>query len=110
MATLIIPQEDAATLGKYVYTVDLDGVDYQIDTYYNDREDSWYFNLLDTEGTILRAGVKIVSNFLLLRLMVTEPRPAGELLCINTIPGAEDPTIEDFGVDAVMAYEQEVTS
>ena len=101
--------EDAQTLGNFYYTVSLDGVNYQLVFKYNGREDFWYFDILDTEDNPIRSGIKVVSNWPLLRLMKNEPRPPGELMGIDTRDIALDPHLEEFGVEVVFGYIEEGT-
>ena len=110
MAFRIIPLEEAATDGNLTFTADLDGVDYQFHFYYNDREGFWYFDFLDLAGNQLRSGVKVVANYPLLALMPKHgdvQRPMGELVCVNTMQGCKDPTLDDFGFSARFGYRQE---
>jgi len=107
MATLIIPLEDAADLGNFSITVDLDGVDYQFDFAYNGREDAWYFDLLDVVGNYLRSGVKVVANWPLLWRYVSEDRPAGEIVSLDTRDTPLDPALADLGLNVLFGYEQE---
>ncbi|GAH17648.1 unnamed protein product, partial [marine sediment metagenome] len=76
MPVTIIPILDAGTVGAFSFTVDLEGVDFQFDFQYNDRESAWYFDLLDADANMLRAGIKCVINFPLLRLYQGLERPA----------------------------------
>jgi len=112
MSVRIIPLENAKNEGNFTVAIDMDGEDFQLHFQLNDREDFWYFDLLDVDGNQLRSGIKAVSNFPLLRLMVhnsTPARPAGEIMCIDTLDNPTDSGVEDFGISAEMAYIQEVS-
>jgi hypothetical protein len=109
MATTIIPMEDAADLGQFLFSVDLDGVNYQFDMRYNEREGFWYFNISDVDGNIIRSGVKVVSNWPLIRLLMDSNRPAGELITIDTRYQPLDPGLSDLGIDVLFGYEEEAT-
>jgi len=95
---------DAKSLGTFRTVVSLDGVDYQLQFLYNSREDSWYMDITDIEDNPIRSGVKIVINWPLLKTLMGKPRPAGELVCVNATQGALDPTLDDFGLNAVFGY------
>lgn len=104
MSVFTIPLEDAAEDGNLQATVDLDGSDYKLDYQYNSREGFWYCSLLDSAGNHLRSGIKIVSNFPLLRLMMSRTRPPGELMCMDTRIEPDDPGLEDLDVNAEFGY------
>jgi len=106
MSTLIIPMEDAPDLGNFSLVASLDGVDYQFVFNYNGREDAWYFDLLTVEGNVIRAGVKVVSNWPLLRRCKEETKPGGELMAIDTLSDARDPLLDDLGNRVAFAYVQ----
>jgi hypothetical protein len=99
---------NAATLGAFVFTVDLDGVDFQVRFQFNSRESFWYFDLLDAERNVLRAGIKVVSNYPMLRLFRDlETRPAGELMSFDTRLEPGDPGLEDLDFSSVFGYADE---
>jgi len=109
MSTFIIAIAGAADNGNFYFTVDLDGIDYQITFLFNEREGFWYFDLADTEGNKIRSGVKCVVNFPLLRLLKSLGRPPGELLVLNTQTVPTDPGLADLGVGSVLAYAEEAS-
>lgn len=105
MATWTIQLTNAAALGAFTLTVDLDGVDFQLQFQFNSREGFWYFDLLDTTQTILRSGVKVVSNYPILRLYRdVESRPAGELMSFDTRLTPADPGLDDLDVNSIFGY------
>lgn len=104
MAVYTIPLDNPAELGAFGFSVDLDGVDFRLDFQFNSREGFWYFDLLDTEGTILRSGIKVVSNYWLLRLFSARTRPLGELISIDTRLEPTDPGLEDLNVTSFFGY------
>jgi len=105
MAVYTIPLEDAAELGAFTFTVDLDGVDFQFAFQFCSREEFWYFDLQSPDGSTLRAGIKVVSNFPLLRLYRdVVSRPAGEVMSINTLLNPTDPGLSDLDVSSVFGY------
>ena len=109
MANYTIPLDDAAELGAFNFSVDLDGTDFQLNFQYNSREGFWYFDLLDTEGTMLRSGIKVVSNYLLLRLFKARTRPAGELISYDTRLQPTDPDLEGLNATSIFGYIDEET-
>jgi hypothetical protein len=110
MAVLIIPLETASELGNLNFTTSMDGVTYKVFLKYNAREDFWYVSLEDLEDNSIRTGLKIVSNWPLLRLMKGTPRPAGELMAIDTRVFAIDPDLSEFGAEIEFSYIEEDTT
>lgn len=104
MSSYTIPLDNASELGAFVFTVDLDGVDFRLAFQFNSREGFWYFDLLDIEGNDLRSGIKVVSNFPLLRLFRSLVRPAGELYSYDTRQTPSDPGLEDLNVTSIFGY------
>lgn len=100
MAELLPTRND---LGRYVFRVDLDGVVFGLDMRINSRDGRWYYDLLDANGTPLRQGIKIVSNWPTLLTMVQQGRPDREILAIRP-HGTDDPTFETLGVDSFLSY------
>jgi hypothetical protein len=107
MGYLIIPTMNAQTYGNFSQTVSLDGIDYQLQYKYNDRESFWYFNLLDTEDNPIKTGIKIVSNWPFLRNVVNTTRPGGELIGVDTRQPPLDPGFDDLGFAVKMGYIEE---
>jgi hypothetical protein len=109
MAQWIIPMEDAGELGAFFFTVPLDGVDYEFNFQFNDREGFWYFDLLNLEGEYIRSGVKVVVNIPLIMRCRDEGRPPGELICIETLTEVTEPGLNDLGVFDLFAYQDQET-
>lgn len=99
--------EDAQFLGEFFFTVALDGVNYKFQFQYNEREDFWYFNILDIEDNLIRTGLKVVSNWSLLRLMRGEIRPPGDLISVDTRDTPLDPHLENLGIESLFSYLEE---
>lgn len=101
----IINIENAAD-GPFLFTVDLDGVDFVLNFEFNIRDGFWYMDVLNTAGEHIRSGLKVVVNFpLLTRWRETGVRPEGELFVIDTRPTPTDPGLEDLGVNGILLYE-----
>lgn len=106
MAFWIIPTDNAGELGAFFESVDLDGITFQLEFQYNSREGFWYFNVLDADGNQLRSGIKVVINWPLLLRDQSLDAPAGDLMCLDTRPKPQDPSLEELGKDGVMAYNE----
>jgi len=102
MAVTRIPT--STTDANYVFTVELDGTEFRLRFKYNERDDAWYFSVLDAEGNILRAGLKVVNEFTLLRLWAQANRPRGELVAVNQGMVTAPPTLNQLGAEVVLTY------
>lgn len=106
MATFRLPTSQ--TLPNYRYEVDMDGVTFRMSFKYNSRDEAWYMTILSAGGVVLRAGIKVVSEWLLLRLWQdTNNRPAGEIITINLAEEIAKPGLEQLGVDTALLYQGE---
>lgn len=107
--------EDAGTKGNFLYQVEHDGVTFQHTLRYNSRDNegngAWYLTVANAVGTIIRAGIKLVINWPLLKQVVTEGRPAGELMVIDqretVLDSSQDPDLDALGVDVLLGYIEE---
>lgn len=104
MSSFYIPLENATSLGAFTLVVDLDGTDYRFSFQFNQREGAWYFDILTIDGYAIRSGVKVVSNFPLLRLVRDLVRPPGELVAIDTRLSPSDPALEDLDINSLLSY------
>lgn len=109
MATVLIPLGNPSALGNFYFNIALDGVTFQLFFKYNQREDFYYVDILDLEGTPIRSGIKIVVNYPLLKRCVLLESPAGELLAVDTSARPQDPGKDSFGKDQFLLYEQEAS-
>lgn len=102
---MIVTLPNRTDLANYRFRVALSGVVYGFRFYFNRRDDHWYFDVSDAAGVLLRAGLKIVADFPLLRQWTQQGRPDGDLLSL----GADDtdPGLEDLGALALMVYDDE---
>jgi len=98
-----IPIKNAETLGTFTFTVDLEGTDWEFDFKYNDRDSHWYFDLYDIDRNLIRAGVKAVINWPVIRLIRDTNRPLGEVMFVST-SGTGDPVLANLGTDVVFCY------
>lgn len=102
MAVTTIPT--STTDANYIFTIPLNGSEYQLSFKYNDRDNAWYFNILDTNDVILRAGIKVVNEWPLLRLWKEEIKPAGEMIPVNQGNVAAPPTLNQLGAEVILTY------
>lgn len=102
MAIVTLPMRP--DLPNYGFQVDLEGVSYGFVFRWNDREGSWYFDLLDGEGVTLRAGVKLVLDFPLFLSIASARRPPGQLFAVDTSNTGAEPGAHDLGVRIQLVY------
>lgn len=82
MATVIIPTDLATTTTLFFsQTTTLDGVPYLLTFRFNSREQCYYLQIASADGTTTYAqGIKLVSNYPLLRGYMTPP---GEMMAVS---------------------------
>ena len=107
MAITIMPVNRGSP--NFAIRVILDEVPFRIDFRVNIRDGFWYFDIKDDQGTQLRSGVKVTSDFPLLVRMVSRPRPSGSMLVIPRNPNVHDADIGNFGTDAPLYYVEQET-
>ena len=93
---LLIPS-GAAAYGSQ--RVNLDGRVYGLALNWNQTAGGWFFSLYDSEETPIMLGVRIVSNWPLLRWRKWDPRcPPGELVALDETTDRSPPKLDDFGI------------
>ncbi len=108
MALRTIPTR--TDLANYRQTVELDGVVFEMAFEFNDRDGHWYFDLGDEAGVILRHGIKVVTNFPLLRQDAQRARPPGDIMAIDPSAADFDAGISDLGGAILLTYIEEVST
>lgn len=79
---VVIPTD--TSLATYVFSVELELIVFGLRFQFNERDQSWFFDILTAEGDPIRQGIKVVTNFPLLSRIARIDRPPGELLAIDT--------------------------
>lgn len=104
MTTFVLPIEPG--VANQESQVSLDGMLFRLVYRFNDRDSYWYLDIYDgLSCELLRAGVKIVSQWDILRLWQGEGRPAGVILAIpQGEAGLEANTLEALGHDVLLTY------
>lgn len=88
--TFLVP--NAAEVAYSRQKTRLDGRDYVLTFSYNEREDRWYLSLYDDEDKPILLGLKLVSNFPLLRHYHWDERvPPGELMAVDLATNLSPP-------------------
>lgn len=84
-------------LARFEYRVLLDQKTYTIRFDWNDRDESWYFNLQDENNDYLVVGQRISVSAAMIRDKSLPNMPQGTLLCYDTTLSMEDPGFADLG-------------
>lgn len=63
-------------------TTTLDGVSYLLEFRYNTRESCYYLQISQPDGTVLVQGIKLVTNFRLLRRRIDTRLPPGDIVAV----------------------------
>lgn len=104
MATSVIP---TVAQGIYEFQVPLGRKLFKIVMLFNDRDGFWYMDLSNAlTGTLLRAGLKVVSQWDLLRLYQDEDeRPLGAIIPVPLgAAGQEARTLKDLGTKVLLTF------
>lgn len=104
--TFNMPNPSSNTLEAYDYRIDMDGVLYHLTFRFNARDEFWYMDVQDgLDDTNLRMGVKLVSQWELLRTYKAAKAPEGKLTLIpQGADGLEAQTIAALGLDVLLTY------
>ena len=106
MAVLEFPK--IQNLAHYIFELELDGVIFRFKFKYNSRESTWYYSIYDAANVLLRAGLKVVNEWSLLRLWTAGTgRPAGDIISVNLGNVPNPPTLDQLGEDVVLTYHEE---
>ena len=82
----------------WVQRTTLDGRDYNLRFAWNQREERWYLDLADGDGTAILSGLKLVTNWPLLLAYHADPRvPPGELIVLTSQADTSPPGLRDMG-------------
>lgn len=84
----------------------LDGVEYVLNFDWNGRESRWYMSISMIDGTLLVAGIKLISNWPLLRRFADLRLPQGNLRAVDYSPQGGEPAglVEDLGRRVKLIY------
>lgn len=101
-------------LTNYELTVELDGVDFDLRFLWNDRDESWYLTITETQETSideetgekvpLLSGVPINIGVPLMRVLTSLDRPSGELLAFDTTGTGTAPGKTELGSRVLLYY------
>ena len=99
---LLIPTD--TSLATYTFSVELEEIVFNFRMQFNERDQSWFFDLLTEDGDPIREGIKVVTGFPLLRLIATAGRPPGELFALDTTGADRRAGLNDLGGEILFVY------
>jgi hypothetical protein len=102
MAVFTLPIDPAQA--NYEFETPLDGVSFRFSLKFNARDGSWNMNVLDSAGTILRSGLKVVTDWSLLLRWVDQGRPVGDILSVALGDISVPAILGELGDKVVLAY------
>lgn len=88
----------------YTQTSDLDGETFSLRFRWSQRAACWHLDVHTLDGVPVVLSVRLVVNFPLLRRVVNDVRPPGELIVADLTGPGEEPTLEDFGTRFALFY------
>jgi hypothetical protein len=99
---VIIPTR--TDLASYAFSIELEAVVYRFRFQFNERDQSWFFDLLTEDGVPIRQGLKVVTNFPLLLRIASDQAPPGQLYAIDTTGEDLRAGLEDLGDQVQLVY------
>ncbi len=99
---LVIPTSTDPELPDYTQRTILDGREYQLRFLWNQRNCAWTLTIMDQDGVVLAAGVRIVVGWPLIRRFADSRLPPGELIAVDSVdpgPPDEDGVVRNRGLD-----------
>jgi hypothetical protein len=102
MAVLALPT--SLTLTHYEMRLSLDGVAYALVFHWNDRDESWYLDILTDEDERIASGLKIIVGWPLGIRSADLRMPAGLLMAIDTSGEGRQPAIDELGERVILYY------
>ncbi len=94
----------STVLAFYEFEIELDGVEFRLEFRFIERDDSWSMTIRDTDDVILRAGLKVVLSWDMLRLWAEATRPEGEIISVNQGNVLAPPTLNQLGKEVLLNY------
>jgi len=99
---VIIPTD--TTRATYIFSIELEAIVFGFRFQFNERDQSWFFDVLTAEGEPIRQGLKAVTNFPLLAGVAQLTRPPGELFAIDTTGEDKRAGLGELGPEAQIRF------
>lgn len=107
MAVLEIPTR--TDVGAWNQQTTLENVPFRFRFRWNDRDGTYYMDLLDESENVIRAGVRLVVNFELLKRLVDGGRPPGFFLAFDARSNPQPPAFGQLGDEIFLTYTESTT-
>lgn len=104
MALYEIPSRN--DIPNYQYTIELDGEVFQLEFYFNQRDNRWFMSIRQEDGSAVLLGIPIVSGMLLIERFVMSGLPLGDVLPMDFEGGIEYPRRGDLGAGVQVMYNE----
>jgi len=99
----------AQNLGNFRFQIELDTTVFILVFKFNTRADVWYFDLLQSNGTPIKYGIKVTTGFPWLRQIAASIRPLGDLLAIDSSQQDLEADFDSLGTLVQFLYEEAAT-
>lgn len=93
-----------STLANYEFETSLDGVSFVLSLKLNERDGSFNMNIFDAAGNILRAGIKIVTDWSLLERWVDQGKPDGDMISAALGDISIPAVLGELGDEVILTY------
>jgi hypothetical protein len=93
-------------LPNYEYSIELDAVVYNVEYYFNQRDDRWFMSIRQEDGTAVLLGIPIVSGIFLTDRFVMNELPPGDLIPMDFEGGIEYPRRGDLSEGVQVIYNE----
>lgn len=105
MAIFYIDTSSATTSTLWDQISEIDGREYVLRFYWNDRAQGWYFDVSDQDSSPILYGIRLVVGIILGRELVGDSRMwPGKMACIATTADQSDPGQFDLGARVLLVY------
>lgn len=89
---------------SYRFGTNLDGVQYRFGFHWNERAEGWYMDVLESDDTPIRMGIRVVLGVRLGHRVADSRFPPGELVARDLSGAGREATLDDFGERVVIDY------
>ena len=102
MTIVQIPTD--AAISAFEETVNLEGVDYLLRTYWNTRDESWYMDIFTPDKTPIICGLKLVDNYDFTGFYVQDNVPPGMFMLYDDANSEKSCSRYDLGNNYILIY------
>ena len=93
----------AASIPNQRFSTTLDGDHFVMDVRWNERDESWYLDILDESENPIRRGLKITQGNFIGSHVAVPGMPAGQLVAFDTSGQGIEAGLDDLG-ERVIVY------